>query len=251
MITDPSFYYVAVPAILLVGIAKAGFCGPLSMLGVPLLALVISPVQAAAIFLPILVLQDLVGLYAYRGKANWAAVRSILPFAIIGIGLGWLIADRVDEDVIRLLVGLTALIFVLDYLWRQYANRPIRTRGVLSAAVWGSISGFTSFIAHVGNPPYQIHMLPLRLPPVVFAATTVHVFTAMNSVKLVPYFALGQFSSQNLTTTLLLAPLAPVATVIGLWLVKKVKQETFYRLTYITMFLIALKLCHDSLAAIL
>ena len=49
LLADPSFYAVAVPAVLLVGLSKGGFGGAMGFVGVPLLALVMSPVKAAAI----------------------------------------------------------------------------------------------------------------------------------------------------------------------------------------------------------
>ena len=176
MINDPLFYAVAIPAIILVGISKGGFGGPLGMLGVPILSLAISPVQAAAILLPILVSMDMIGLYAYRGKADWMVLKAMLPFAMLGIGLGWLLAGNVDEHFIRLLVGLTAIAFVLNYAWRTITKRQIATHGPASAAAWGATAGFTSFIAHAGGPPFQIHTLPLGLHRVTFAATAVYFF---------------------------------------------------------------------------
>ena len=246
MINDPNFYMAAIPAIILVGLAKGGFCAPLAMLGVPMLSLVISPVQAAAIFLPILICMDLVGLYAYHGQASWKVLRAMLPFALLGIGIGWLLAGSVNEQFVRLMVGLTALAFVADYLWRMVGKHELTTRGSLSAALWGTTAGFTSFLAHAGGPPYQIHTLPLRLAPITFAATSVYFFTTVNTVKLIPYFALGQFSSQNLMTTLVLVPLAPFATYLGVYLVRRIDQALFYRFSYLAMFLIALKLVVDS-----
>ena len=66
LIYDPVFYAVSIPAVLLYGIAKGGFAGPLAILGVPLMSLVISPLQAAAILLPILCVQDMISIYSYR-----------------------------------------------------------------------------------------------------------------------------------------------------------------------------------------
>ncbi|WP_316860672.1 sulfite exporter TauE/SafE family protein [uncultured Cohaesibacter sp.] len=251
MITDPYFYAAAIPAIILVGIAKGGFCSPLAMLGVPVLSLVISPIKAAAIMLPILICMDFVGLLAYRGNANKSVLKSMLPFALLGIGIGWLLAGQFDEHIIKFLVGLTALAFVADYAWRTIRKKTIATRGPISAGIWGTITGLTSFIAHSGGPPYQIHTLPLGMAPITYAATSVYFFTTMNTVKLVPYFALGQFSTENLWTTLVLVPLAPIGTMLGIFLVRKISQGLFYRFSYLAMFLIALKLCSDSLFELL
>ncbi len=57
---------VAIPAVLLVGLSKGGMGEALSLMGVPLLSLAVSPVQAAALLLPILIAMDLVSLWMWR-----------------------------------------------------------------------------------------------------------------------------------------------------------------------------------------
>lgn len=244
------FYYFAIPAILLVGLSKGGFASSIGMLGVPILALTIPPLQAAAILLPILIVMDITGLIAYRGKADWSILKMMVPAACIGITFGWLMADFLNETVIRLAVGLTALAFVLNYALQKLKgpNPTLKQppKGKISALFWGAISGLTSFIAHAGGPPYQIHTLSLQLGKITFVATSVYFFAIVNSVKLIPYFALGQFSAHNLQTSLILLPLAPLATFAGIWLVRHIGQKQFYALTYSAMFLIALKLIWDS-----
>ena len=78
MITDPLFYPAAVPAVILLGLAKGGFSG-LGLLSLPLMALVVSPVQAAAIMLPILIVQDVVTVWAYRHTWDRRNVVILLP----------------------------------------------------------------------------------------------------------------------------------------------------------------------------
>ncbi len=39
MLTDPLFYLVAIPGVMLYGIAKGGFAGPVAVLAVPMMAL--------------------------------------------------------------------------------------------------------------------------------------------------------------------------------------------------------------------
>ena len=67
-------------------------------------------------------------------------------------------------------------------------------------------------------------------------------FAVTNAVKLVPYFALGQFDAANLTASAVLMPLAPLATLAGAWLVRRMRPEVFYPLTYATVAVVALKL---------
>ena len=65
IITDPLFYAVAIPAVVFLGLSKGGFSG-IGMVSTPLVALVMPPLEAAAILLPILLVQDAVSVFVYR-----------------------------------------------------------------------------------------------------------------------------------------------------------------------------------------
>lgn len=247
MISDPGFYLCAVPAVILVGLSKGGFGSGLGVLGVPLLALAIPPVQAAAIMLPILLVMDAVGLYAWRAVYDAKTLAILLPAAIVGIAAGWFLAARVSEPQVRLIVGTVALLFALDYWLRGRRRLDPRPHNRAKGWFWGAVSGFTSFISHAGGPPYQMYALPLRLDPRLFAGTAAIFFASVNAVKVVPYLALGQFSPANLATSLVLMPLAPLATLAGVRLVRRISPDIFYRFTYATIFLVALKLIWDGL----
>ena len=120
--------------------------------------------------------------------------------------------------------------------------KPNTGKGVF----WGIVAGFTSFVSHAGGPPYQMYTLPLRMDKRLFAGTAVVFFSVTNAVKLVPYFLLGQFNTQNLATSAVLLPLAPVATLTGVWAVKRISQEGFYKVTYAAVLLVSLKLIWDG-----
>ena len=113
MISDPTFYAVAVPAVLLFGIAKGGFGGGLGAAAVPLMALVMSPVQAAAILLPILCLMDLLTLWAYRGRWIWPELRTLLPASLIGIAVGAALWGYMSPQVVKLIIGIIAMLVAL------------------------------------------------------------------------------------------------------------------------------------------
>ncbi len=247
MITDPWFYAAAVPAVILVGMAKGGFGGAIALLGVPLMSLVISPVQAAGILLPILVVMDLVGLAAYRRRYHLPSLKILIPPAIVGVGIGWLTASVVTEAHVRLIVGVVALAFTLDYFLRG-ARRPAAATNRIKGSFWATVAGFTSFVSHAGGPPLQMYLLPLRLEPRLFAGTSVIFFAVVNATKLVPYYALDQLRLGNLETSAVLLPLAPLATLTGVWLVKVVEPARFYRITYAAVFVVSFKLIHDGLA---
>ena len=127
MIDDPWFYAAAIPAVLMFGISKGGFGGGLGTLAVPLMTLTVSPLQAAAILLPILCLMDLVSLWAYRNRWVWQELRVLLPASLIGIGIGTLLFEYMSANVIRLIVGTVAVSFTLHY-WLTRDRRRRNTR---------------------------------------------------------------------------------------------------------------------------
>jgi uncharacterized membrane protein YfcA len=250
LLADPWFFAAAVPAVILVGLSKGGFGGGVGFLGVPLMALVIPPVQAAAILLPIMVVMDMVALWSWRGKWDRRTLAAMLPASLVGIGIGWLTASMITADAVRFIIGLVAISFVARWLWGLGRHGPSHAASPNPrlAAFWGVVSGFTSFVGHLGGPPFQMYVLPLRLDPRIFTGTSVIFFAVTNAVKLVPYAALGQLDAANMTSSLALAPLAPLATLAGAWLVRRMRPEIFYPFTYATMLLIALKLVHDGLS---
>lgn len=250
MIVDPLFYAAAIPAVLLIGLSKGGFGGAIALLAVPLLSLRISPIQAAGIMLPILICMDLVGLWAWRGQYDKKTLVIMVPAALLGIFIGWLTAAYVTDAHIRLIVGIVALSFSLGYFLGGAKSKRARPHSYPKGLFWGMTAGFTSFVSHAGGPPYQMYALPLRMDPKLFAGTAIIFFATVNLVKVVPYFFLGQFSAGNLATSLVLLPLAPLATLAGVKLVKITPQDTFYAITYSAVLLVSFKLIWDGLTGL-
>jgi uncharacterized protein len=256
VITDPLFYLVAIPAVTLLGLSKGGFAG-LGMIATPLLALVVPPLQGAAILLPILICQDVISVWTYHRAWSAWNLKVLLPGSVVGVGAGWALASSLSNAAIELTVGGISLFFVL-YMWlgarlRAFLGRPIkeaRRPHPAMGVVWGALSGFTSTLVQVGSPPFQIHMLPQRLEKFTLVGTTVIFFAILNWMKVIPYFALGQFSPRNLATSAALLPLAVATNFLGIWLVRKTPTEAFYRIAYSLMLLIAVALLWQGLRAL-
>ena len=247
---ETEFYLIAVPAVILLGLSKGGFAG-LSTLAMPMMSLVISPVKAAAILLPVLVVQDGVSVWAFRRDFSSRNLQILIPSSIIGLFVGWLLAARVSEDAVRLAVGIISIVFVFYMVIRDRLGlAPVETPGVPGGILWGSLSGFTSFLSHAGAPPFQVYVMPQNLKPRVFAGTATMFFAAVNLLKLPPYFLLGQFSRDNLMVSGLLIPLAIVSTFAGVWLVRRIDADRFYAIILVITFLIGAKLTYDAVLAL-
>jgi uncharacterized membrane protein YfcA len=247
---EVQFYLVAIPAVILFGLSKGGFSG-LGTIGVPMLSLVASPVRAAAIVLPILLVQDWLSVWAFRRDFSPRNLIILIPSSIIGVGVGWLFAARVSDDAVRLAIGVISIVFVLYMLIRDRLGRaPIAKPGVPSGILWGSLSGFTSFVSHAGAPPFQVYVMPQYLKPPVFAGTATMFFAAVNLLKVPPYFLLGQFNRDNLLVSAGLIPVAILSTFGGVWLTRRVSADRFYAVILALTFLIGVKLTYDAVRAL-
>ena len=207
--------------------------------------------RAAAILLPVLIVGDWVGVWAFRRDFSWRNLFILVPASLIGIVAGWLLAARVSEDVVRLAVGVISIVFVLYMLLRDRLGLAGDKPGVPSGVFWGSIAGFTSFVSHAGGPPFQVYVLPQNLKPRVFAGTATMFFAAVNLIKVPPYFLLGQFSRENMKVSLALFPLAILSTLAGVWLVRRFEADRFYKIILALTFLIGVKLTYDALQALI
>ena len=110
----------------------------------------------------------------------------------------------------------------------------------------GVASGFTSQIAHAGAPPFQLWVLPRRLRRDVLVGTSAVYFAALNLIKVPAFAALGQFTATNMLTAAALLPVAIVATFAGVWLVRRIDGERFYKIIYCLMIVVGIILLVEA-----
>ena len=247
LITDPLFWIVAVPAVLLLGISKSGFGAGFGSLAVPLMAMAISVPRAAAILMPVLLLMDLLGIAAFRKNFDRGLLKFLLPFGLLGTVIGTLSFKLLDAKLVAGIVGGFTLLFLAQrLLFAPKKDDPPPPRWI--GAILTTISGFTSFIAHAGGPPVNAYMIPLGVEPLRFAATMAFFFFFINLSKWIPYAWLGLLDWRNLATSLALLPLAPIGVWVGVRIARRIDQVLFYRMIYLGMFLTGVKLAWDGFA---
>jgi uncharacterized membrane protein YfcA len=234
-----------VAAAVFVGMGKGGL-PMVGMLGVPVLSLAISPVTAAGLLLPIYVVSDMFGLYAYRREFDRRVVAIMAAGMTLGVGLGWATARITPEAVVSGIVGLIGLVFALSMLLQRRVSAATRPAQVAPGIFWGAVTGFTSFVSHSGAPPYQVYTLPLGMPKAVFAGTSTIAFAWVNAIKLIPYYALGQLTPANLSVAVWLAVPAALAVFGGVRLVRVLPERLFFRLVTWSLLALSLKLLRDA-----
>lgn len=238
---------MAVPAVLLLGISKSGFGAGFGSLAVPLMAFAITVQQAAAILMPVLLLMDLLGMAAFRKDFDPALLRFVVPFGLVGTAVGTLLFKVLNAQAVAAIVGAFTLLFLAQRLLfppRPGSAPPPKWLGALLAVT----SGFTSFVAHAGGPPINAYVIPLRLSPVKFTATMAFFFFVVNLSKWIPYAWLGLLDIRNLSTSLVLLPIAPVGVWAGVRIARHISQRVFYRVLYGGMLVTGSKLLWDGFA---
>ena len=245
LITEPYFYLISIPAVLLLGISKSGFGAGFGSLAVPMMALAVSVPQAAAILMPVLLLMDVLGTAAFRKDFDRELLAFLLPFGVLGIVMGALLFSVLNAHAVAGMVGVFTLLFLGQrLLFAPKPDSPLPPRWL--GALLASTSGFTSFVAHAGGPPISAYVIPLKLSPLRFTATMAFFFFVVNLCKWIPYAWLGLLDMRNMATSLVLLPFAPVGVWIGVAMARRISPMLFYRFLYAGMFLTGIKLVWDG-----
>ena len=245
LITDPYFYAVTIPAVLLLGVSKSGFGAGFGSLAVPLMALAVTVPEAAAILMPVLFLMDVMGMAAFRKDFDLKLLKFLIPFGVLGIVIGAALFKVLNAQTVAGVVGALTLLFLAQrLLFPPQADSPPPPRWL--GALLTTTSGFTSFIAHAGGPPISAYVIPLKLSPVQYTATMAFFFFVVNLSKWIPYAWLGLLDMRNMATSLVLLPLAPIGVWVGVRMARRISPVVFYRFLYAGMFLTGAKLLWDG-----
>src|SRR5215203_2537761 len=203
-------------------------------------------VRAAAIILPTAIAQDLLTLWVYRREWSPWNLKIMLPSMFVGMCIAWLLAASLSAAHIRLAIGLIAALFVLRHWLSKRFERYTPKPSVATGIIFGAIGGVTTMLANAGGPAWQIHLLPQKLEKLPYIGTLSILFAASNVVKVPGFLTLGYLTRDNLLVGLTLVPIALLANFLGIWMVRRVSTELFYRIAYVLMFVIAVELIRGS-----
>ncbi|WP_375280720.1 sulfite exporter TauE/SafE family protein [Pseudooctadecabacter sp.] len=240
-----AFWMLGALAAFVTGLSKGGLSA-FSMLAVPLLALVISPVTAAGLLLPVFLFSDIFGVWTYRHEFRRDLLRIAAVGTVLGCGIGWLTAHIVSDDLVRVIIGTIGASFALKYLLGSGADAPKQSPTWGKGVVLTTIAGFTSFVSHAGAPPWQMWVMPLKLSKLAFAGTTTIVFAVMNVTKIVPYYYLGQFSVDNLAVAGKLFVPAVLGVFVGYQLTRRLPDRVFFGFVIWALLAVSIKLIWDG-----
>ena len=242
---EPLFYLVAIASVFVHGMGKAGFGMGLPILAIPMMSLFVPPIQALSILVIPLIFMDLITIHRFRSHWDWNILKFIIPYAFIGIIIGSIFFQYLSDNSIRVILGIIALGFGINYFLKNESKNPSFASKKLGS-FWSILSGFTSFTIHSGGLPISFYLLPMRLDRRIFVATCAIFYLSLNLFKIIPYAYFGQINLENLYISLYLLPLAPLGVYFGAFLTNKVSQEFFYNLSHFCLVMAGMKLIYDG-----
>lgn len=244
------FYLVAALAVLMTGVSKSGFAGGLGVLAVPLMSLFQTPQVAATVMMPVLLVMDCANIWKYRHSWSWHVVKTLLPGALCGIALGALTFQWMDPALLKLAIGVMAILFVTQFAFTQLAGQKTAPSNPVVTFLLGGLSGLASFVAHAGGPPVKGYLLSRGMEKSLFLGTNSVFFFTLNLIKTFSYMALAQFSEETLTASLLLTPFLVLGVLLGFRLHHLLSQVVFTRTAYLFLAVAGLKLLWDGALAV-
>jgi uncharacterized membrane protein YfcA len=170
----------------------------------------------------------------------------MLPSMVVGMFLAWLLAASLSAAHIRLAIGLIAAAFVLRYWLAARFENLVPAPNTETGIIFGVIGGITTMLANAGGPAWQMHLLPQGLDKLTYVGTVSIIFAASNLIKVPGFATLGFVTAENMLVGLALVPIAVISNYAGIWAVRRTSNETFFRIAYVLMFVIAIELIRGS-----
>lgn len=227
----------------LIGLSKGGLGGTAGALATPLLALVMPADKVIGLVLPILMLADVFAVALHWRRWNRKLVFLLIPGSVVGVVIGTVLITNAPTETLRTLLGIIVLVFALYKLFeKQILRKLVYKSQDWHGLVAGTITGFSSALAHTGGPPVSIYLLMQDVTPRVFIATSALFFFILNWIKVPFYLYAELFDLDLLRQIAWLLPLVPLGVVAGRWLAQRVDAATFERIIVILLLVNALVL---------
>ncbi len=226
-------------AVLIIGIAKAGFGGGVAIVAVPLTAAAMPPERAIGVLLPLLIAADLFANAAHFRHQSGPHLKWLLVGGITGIVAGTAVMLALQERglltfALNLMVGSICLFFVAVQCYRLLGGSvPRIPPGPVGGHSTGLVAGLTSTIAHSAGPIVSIYLLEQRMEKRLLVGTMVLFFLIVNVAKLPTYFGMGLINPSTLWAGLWTLPLIPVGVWLGLWMHKRIPEKPFVAVMYL------------------
>lgn len=229
-----STFLLLIAVAFFIGMSKTGVHG-ISMFSIPLLAIIFGGKDSSGLILPMLIIADVFAVIYYHRSANWYYLKKLLPATAVGVILGTIVGQYIDDIVFRQLMGLIIFASLALMIWQEN-NHKINVPDYLWFAIlMGLLSGFTSMVGNLAGTVVALYLLSMRLPKNGYIGTAAWFFLALNLFK-VPFhiFVWHTITLDSIYLNVASLPFIALGAAAGVYVVKKI-PNTQYRWLIITM----------------
>lgn len=226
---------------LLVGMSKAGVPG-VSMVVIPVLAIIFGGKQSTGILLPMLIMADIFGVSYYHRHANWQHIIKALPWAALGVIIAMIVGNHIDDQQFKILIAIVIFISIGLLVWRDKSNKAEAVPNKwYFAAFMGLGGGFATMIGNAAGPIFAIYLLALRLPKNEYIGTAAWFFFIINVFKFpLHVFSWKTIHIETLGLNITTLPAIAAGAFLGIWIVKKISVSSYRWLVIVVTILSAL-----------
>ena len=239
--TAVQWILLAIGAMLL-GLGKTGSPG-VNIAFVPVLATILPARISTGFLLPMLIAGDIFAVIYYKRHAQWKHLIKLIPFSLIGVGIGYFTMRLIKDDQLRPAIGIIVLVMLAVQLIRSRKkdDTPI-PHNIWFAMIMGVLAGFTTMIANAAGPIMAIYLLAMRLPKEQYVGTGAWYFFIINLLKVPLSASLGLITVESLLSNAALIPAIALGALIGIKVLKIIPQNVFRATIFIIAGLSAIRL---------
>lgn len=236
-------WFLLVIAAVGIGITKSGFSG-VSLLHVLVFAHVFGAKASTGVVLPMLIVGDVLAMLMFGKHADWVYVRRMMPPALVGVVLGWLLMQRLSETLYRPITGCIILLLASMQLARLRNEEWLADIPHSHSFAWamGITVGITTMLANAAGPVFGLFLISIGLPKKEFVGTAAWFFLILNVIKIPLSWNLGLIGEQSLLVNVMLAPLIYLGLIAGRSIAKRISQQSFERVILVLSIVAALQL---------
>ncbi len=219
-------WFFILTSAMLVGMSKVGVPG-VSMIVVPTLAFIFGGKPSTGVLLPMLIMADIFGVGYYHRHANKIHLIRTLPWAMMGLIIGLWVGDRVDDTWFTRIIALLVFLSLGIMLLRNNKDSKL-SHTFWFAPVLGITGGFATMMGNVAGPVFAVYLLALNLSKHHFIGTTAWFFLIINLIKFpLQMLVWNNITANSLLLNLIALPAIAAGAFAGIWLVKRIPEQTF------------------------
>jgi uncharacterized membrane protein YfcA len=223
-------------------VSKTGLPG-VGILVVPLLVLAFPAKPSVGLLLPILIFADIFAVGYYRHHGKWQHLAKLLPWAVVGIGVGYLVLKQIDSDTLKPLIGIIVLGMLIIRLRSILKSDPQNLPDHWTfAAGMGLLAGMTTMMANAAGPVMVLYLLSMHFPKQKLIGTAAWFFFIANWIKVPLMGNLGMITVASLKMDVMVFPAVAAGAIAGIWLLKRIPQRSFNIIALILAAAAAVKL---------